>query len=85
MALLEALTWMWEQGIRRAMLETGPTLLNECLERSFIDQVRIYSGEVNGGRGTSMVAWFQDAKLLERLDRESGADAVIEAFISDER
>lgn len=82
-SLLEALSWLWEQGVRRAMLESGPTLLKECLERSFIDQVRVFTGDVNGGRGASMGEWFQSARLLHRLDRESGGDAVIEAFLSD--
>ncbi len=82
-ALLEALTWLWEAGVRRVLLETGPTLLNECLERSFVDQVRVYTGSVNGGRGPSMGEWFQSARLLDRLDRESGGDSVLEAFLSD--
>jgi riboflavin biosynthesis pyrimidine reductase len=79
--LLEALSWMWEQGIARALLEAGPTLLQECLDRSFVDQVRVYTGSVNGGRGPSMGQWFQSAKLLQRLDRESGGDSVLEGFL----
>jgi riboflavin biosynthesis pyrimidine reductase len=67
--------------VRRALLEAGPTLLQACLDRNFVDQVRIYTGEVSGGRGVSMGSWMQSAKLLERLDRESGQDAVIEAFL----
>jgi|LWDU01.1.fsa_nt_gi diaminohydroxyphosphoribosylaminopyrimidine deaminase/5-amino-6-(5-phosphoribosylamino)uracil reductase len=80
-ALAEALTWLWDRGVRRALLEAGPTLLQACLDRNFVDQVRIYTGEVSGGRGVSMGSWMQSAKLLERLDRESGQDAVIEAFL----
>ncbi len=80
-SLLEALSWMWEQGIARALLEAGPTLLQECLDRSFVDQVRVYTGSVNGGRGPSMGQWFQSAKLLQRLDRESGGDSVLEGFL----
>ena len=80
-SLREALTWMWEQGIARALVEAGPTLLQACLERAFVDQVRVYTGSVNGGRGPSMGAWLQSAKLQQRLDRESGGDAVLEGFL----
>ena len=82
-SLPDVLAWLWEQGVRRAMLETGPTLLSACLERDFVDQVRIYTGDVNGGEGVSMGTWLQGARLHERCDRESGPDAVLEAFVGE--
>ena len=80
-ALREVQTWMWDQGLRRVLLETGPTLLNSYLQRGYVDQVRIYTGDVNGGRGTSMGPWLASAKLDGRLDRELGRDAVLEGFL----
>jgi hypothetical protein len=47
----------------------------------FVDQLRVYTGEVNGGRGESMARWFTDLRLDERLDREVGGDSVLEAFL----
>lgn len=82
-SLPAALTWLWERGVRRAMLEAGPTLLSACLERHFVDQVRIYTGDVNGGEGVSMGSWLQGARLHERCDREVGPDAVLEAFVGE--
>ena len=67
--------------MRRVLLEAGPTLLGECLERGFVDQLRVYTGNVNGGRGESMARWFTQLRLDERLDREAGEDSVLEAFL----
>jgi diaminohydroxyphosphoribosylaminopyrimidine deaminase/5-amino-6-(5-phosphoribosylamino)uracil reductase len=78
--LREAQEVLWELGVRRALLECGPTLLQAALEREFVDQVRVYTGDVNGGRGPSMAGWFAEARLEGRLDRECGPDAVLEAF-----
>ncbi|MEM1449312.1 MAG: bifunctional diaminohydroxyphosphoribosylaminopyrimidine deaminase/5-amino-6-(5-phosphoribosylamino)uracil reductase RibD [Planctomycetota bacterium] len=74
-------TWLWDQGFRRVMLETGPTLLRSALEREFVDQIRVYTGTVRGGEGESLAAWLTGTKLDERLHRESGEDAVLEAFV----
>jgi len=81
LSLREAQTWMWEQGLRRVLLEAGPTLLNAFLERGEVDQLRVYTGDVNGGRGVSMGSWLAAAPLEERLDREVGEDAVLESFL----
>lgn len=80
-SLREVQTWLWDHGVRRAMLETGPTLLQAYFERQYVDQVRIYTGDVNGGRGTSMGAWLASTPLEDRLDRERGGDAVLEGFL----
>lgn len=80
-SLRDAHTWMWERGIRRASLEAGPRLLAHHLQSGFVDQVRIYTGAVNGGEGVSMASWMSKLDFRERLDRESGPDAVLEAFV----
>ncbi len=85
LSLREVETWLWNRGVRRALLETGPTLLNSFLDRGYVDQVRIYTGDVNGGRGTSMGTWLADASLEDRLDRELGVDAVLEGFVDENR
>ncbi|MCA8978773.1 MAG: bifunctional diaminohydroxyphosphoribosylaminopyrimidine deaminase/5-amino-6-(5-phosphoribosylamino)uracil reductase RibD [Planctomycetes bacterium] len=80
-ALRDVYTWLWEAGVRRVMLECGPTLLRRHFDAEFVDQLRIYTGSVNGGRGPSMADSLQSIKLRERLDREQGEDAVLEAFV----
>lgn len=80
-ALREVQEWLWRQGVRRVMLEAGPTLLDRYFELGFIDQLQIYSGTVNGGRGPSLGAMVAGLKLEERLDRECGEDSVLQAFI----
>jgi riboflavin biosynthesis pyrimidine reductase len=73
-------SWLFEQGHRRVLLEAGPRLLGGYLEAGFVDQVRVYTGAVNGGRGPSMADWFGRLELAGRLDREVGGDAVLEGF-----
>ena len=72
---------LWEQGLRRVMLEAGPTLLRNALEAGFVDQLRVYTGDVRGGEGESLAGWLVEAQLEERLHRESGSDGVLEAFL----
>jgi diaminohydroxyphosphoribosylaminopyrimidine deaminase/5-amino-6-(5-phosphoribosylamino)uracil reductase len=80
-SLRDAHSWMWEHGLRRVVLEAGPRLLTHHLQSGFVDQVRIYTGSVNGGEGLSMADWLMRLAFRERLDRECGSDAVIEAFL----
>jgi len=79
--LREVFTHLWELGFQRVLLETGPTFLRNAIDHGFVDQVRVVTGSVRGGRGESMAPWLVSAKLLERLDREVGDDAVLEAFL----
>ncbi len=79
--LWEVQTWLWESGVRRVLLECGPTLLSRFLALSFVDQVRIYTGSINGGRGPSMGAWINKLQFHERDDREVGSDAVLDGFL----
>ena len=83
-SLREAQEWMWEQGFRRIVLEAGPALLSSYLAAGLVDQLRIYTGGVNGGRGPSIAESLQRLKLEARLDRELGGDAVLEAFLLEE-
>jgi diaminohydroxyphosphoribosylaminopyrimidine deaminase/5-amino-6-(5-phosphoribosylamino)uracil reductase len=80
-SLRDAHSWMWDQGLRRVALEAGPRLLTHHLQSGFVDQVRIYTGSVNGGEGLSMADWLTRLAFRERLDRECGPDAVLEAFL----
>jgi diaminohydroxyphosphoribosylaminopyrimidine deaminase/5-amino-6-(5-phosphoribosylamino)uracil reductase len=80
-SLREAQEWMWSQGLRRVLLEAGPTLLSSYLAAELVDQLRIYTGSINGGQGPSMGESLSRLPLAGRLDREWGSDAVLEAFL----
>jgi diaminohydroxyphosphoribosylaminopyrimidine deaminase/5-amino-6-(5-phosphoribosylamino)uracil reductase len=80
-SLRDVQNWLWERGVRRVLLEAGPTLLRECFERGFVDQLRVYTGAVNGGRGPSLAEWLAPHRLEQRADRECGDDSVLEAFV----
>jgi len=73
--------WLTQHGVQRALIEAGPELTSRYLELGFVDQLRIYTGNVNGGRGESMARWLQELRLDERIDREVGEDSVLEAFV----
>lgn len=81
-SLRDTQTWMWDLGLRRVLLEAGPRLLTHYLQSGFVDQVRVYSAGVNGGRGPSMGTELAKLKLKGRLDREWGDDAVLEGFLT---
>ncbi len=80
--LREVQEWLWENGVRRVMLEAGPILLSRYFKLGFVDQLQIYSGVVNGGIGPSLGATVAGLKLEERVDRECGDDSVLQAFVS---
>ena len=79
--LRDVQAWLWQRGLRRVLVEAGPRLLTHYLRSGFVDQIRVYTGEVNGGRGPSMAEWLSKLPFRERLDREWGTDAVLEAFL----
>lgn len=79
--LRDVQTWLWDRGVRRVMLESGPQLLGRYLEAGLVDQVRTYTGNVSGGQGESMGTWLSQLHFEGRLDREVGDDSVLEAFI----
>jgi diaminohydroxyphosphoribosylaminopyrimidine deaminase/5-amino-6-(5-phosphoribosylamino)uracil reductase len=78
--LREVLAHLWSRGARRVLLEAGPTLTKAFFERGFVDQMRVYTGAVNGGRGESLGPLLAGFELHERLHREVGPDGVLEAF-----
>ena len=79
-SLRGALDVLWARGVRRVLLECGPTLLRSFGDHGFVDQYRVYTGNVNGGRGPSLAGWLDPHRLRERQDRECGEDVVLEAF-----
>ncbi len=83
--LRDVQTWLWDQGCRRVMLEAGPRLLTHYLKSGFVDQVRVYTGVVNGGQGPTMGEWLGKLRFHERIDREWGTDAVLEGFLREDR
>ena len=84
-ALRDVQEWLWDRGVRRVLLESGPSLLGRYLEQGFVDQLRVYTGNVNGGQGESMAAWLSKLKFEERGDREVASDSVFEAFVTPTR
>jgi diaminohydroxyphosphoribosylaminopyrimidine deaminase/5-amino-6-(5-phosphoribosylamino)uracil reductase len=81
-ALRDVQEWLWERGVRRVLLEAGPQLLSRYLEAGFVDQIRVYTGNVLGGQGESMAHWLTRLQLKERLDREVGGDSAFEVFVA---
>jgi diaminohydroxyphosphoribosylaminopyrimidine deaminase/5-amino-6-(5-phosphoribosylamino)uracil reductase len=84
-SLRAAADWLWEAGVRRALLEAGPTLIEAFHEAELLDQVRVYSGSVVGGEGETLAPLVRtlvdrDRLSEDRLDRECGDDAVLELF-----
>ena len=79
-SLREALAWCWRFGVRRALLEAGPTLTRAFFDARFVDQLRVVTGPIRGGRGESLAPLLSSLALDDRLDRELGSDAVLEAF-----
>jgi len=84
-SLRAAADWLWDAGVRRAMLEAGPTLTQAFHEAELLDQARVYSGNIVGGRGDTLAPLVRtlvdrDRLAQNRLDRECGGDAVLELF-----
>jgi diaminohydroxyphosphoribosylaminopyrimidine deaminase/5-amino-6-(5-phosphoribosylamino)uracil reductase len=80
-SLRATLETLWEAGVQRLLLEAGPTLLNAFFDAGFVDQVAVYSGPVNGGRGLSLAARLNARDMLQPGRRELGDDTVLEAFV----
>ena len=79
--LFDVAQWLWQRSVRRVLLECGPQLLEHCFAAGGVDQVRVITGNVNGGRGESMANRMSRLKFSERQDRECGGDSVLEAMI----
>ena len=80
--LRDVQTWLWEQGLRRVLLEAGPSVLTSYFEEHFLDQLRVITGSVRGGRGDSLGSILAGARMLERRQSECGEDGVLEGFLA---
>ncbi|MEZ6004851.1 MAG: bifunctional diaminohydroxyphosphoribosylaminopyrimidine deaminase/5-amino-6-(5-phosphoribosylamino)uracil reductase RibD [Planctomycetota bacterium] len=80
--LLDVQAALWQDGHRRVLLETGPTLLRNYLESALVDQIRLITAPVRGGRGPSLADWLQEARLKQPRMGESGPDQVLDAFLT---
>jgi diaminohydroxyphosphoribosylaminopyrimidine deaminase/5-amino-6-(5-phosphoribosylamino)uracil reductase len=83
--LFDVADWLWQRGAQRVLIEAGPQLLESCFSAGGIDQVRVYTGSVNGGRGESMAPRMAKLRFSERADRECGEDSVLEAMVTRRR
>jgi len=79
-SLRETLGLLWTQGVRRILLEAGPTLASAAFEEEFVDQVRVYTASLNGGRGVSLARYLVPERLLQVAHSEVGDDARLDAF-----
>ena len=80
-SLRETLDLLWGLGVRRILLESGPTLLEAAFADEFVDQMRVYTGAVNGGRGPSMGRHLAPERLVATELSEVGEDARLDAFV----
>lgn len=80
--LQDVLERLYERGLRRVLVEAGPTLLQALFDGGWVDQVRIYTGSIRGGEGSSLGPWLQAARLEQRQDVEVGEMARLDAFLS---
>ncbi len=80
-SLRECLGLLWTSGIRRLLLEGGPTLLEAAFASELVDQVRVYSADVNGGRGPSLARWLAPERLAQVAQAEVGRDSRLDAFV----
>ena len=81
LSLREILGALGELGVLRAMLEAGPTLLESVLSARFVDQILVYTGNINGGRGPSLAEHLHPEQLQQVRHRELGPDALLDAFL----
>jgi len=81
-SLREVARWLWDAGARRALLEAGPTLIEAWFQAELVDQVAVYTGNVNGGRGRTLAQLLRPERLEGVLHREVGEDSLLEAFLA---
>ncbi|HED67008.1 MAG TPA: bifunctional diaminohydroxyphosphoribosylaminopyrimidine deaminase/5-amino-6-(5-phosphoribosylamino)uracil reductase RibD [Planctomycetes bacterium] len=79
--LREVLSWLHEEGARRILVEAGPRLLEAFLRAEFIDQLAVYTGDVNGGRGPTLAEFLAPERLEGVCREEVGSDSLLEAFV----
>jgi diaminohydroxyphosphoribosylaminopyrimidine deaminase/5-amino-6-(5-phosphoribosylamino)uracil reductase len=81
LSLREVSALLHAHGVRRVLLEAGPTLLASWFEAGLVDQVRVYSGNVNGGRGASLAEWLARGRLEDVSFAAVGEDERLDAFV----
>ena len=80
-ALRELMSLLWASGVRRVLLEAGPTLTAAAFRDDLVDQIRVYTGPVNGGRGSALAEWLVPERVTQVAHGEVGADARLDAFV----
>ena len=80
--LFDVAEWLWQREVRRVLIEAGPQLLEHCFVAGGVDQVRVITGNVKGGRGESMASRMSRLRFSQRMDRECGEDSVLEAMVT---
>ena len=78
----EVLTWLYEQGIRRAYVEGGPTLASAFVRAGLVDEYLVYlAPKLLGGDKLALgdlgVASIADARELRILSVESLGDDIL--------
>ena len=81
-SLREVTSVLWDLGVRRALAEAGPNLMTSLFRAELVDQIQVYTGNVNGGRGDSLAELLRPELLDAVLRCEVGEDALLEAFLS---
>jgi diaminohydroxyphosphoribosylaminopyrimidine deaminase/5-amino-6-(5-phosphoribosylamino)uracil reductase len=81
LSLREIESRLFDLGVRRLLLEAGPKLLAGWFEADLVDQVRVYTGSVNGGCGPSLAEWLARGRLAEVAFTSVGADERLDAFV----
>jgi diaminohydroxyphosphoribosylaminopyrimidine deaminase/5-amino-6-(5-phosphoribosylamino)uracil reductase len=81
-SLREVDEWLWQSGVRRVLLEAGPTLVKAYFEAERIDQIAVVTGDVVGGLGASLAPFLSGERLQQIERREVGSDAWLEAFVA---
>ena len=79
-SLREICTVLWGLGVRRQLVEAGPVLTKSWFQSELVDQLKVYTGDVNGGEGPNLVNLLALDKLLDPRHSEVGVDSLLQAF-----
>jgi len=79
-SLREICSKLWELGIRRQLIEAGPVLTEAWFAAELVDQIKVYTGDINGGRGPNLGHLLAPDQLGDVLRSEVGADSLLQAF-----
>lgn len=79
-SLREICTSLWKLGVRRQLVEAGPGLIQSWFQAELLDQLKVYTGDVNGGEGPNLGSLLALDRLLEPMHSEVGVDSLLQAF-----